>query len=165
MPTLIHPALARPNEAVADAPSFRHPHYDCEDLPRGLRLTVYVPGVDAHGVEISSRGPDLVVTADPSRLRQLVVNVLDNAARHSPPGTSVRISGATAPDGWWLEVSATSRTTWRRRIASLHSSSAGSSSTASRASHGVAALLPIYKAWHVQTDVTLAPAIVTIGRS
>jgi two-component system sensor histidine kinase BaeS len=48
---------------------------------------------------------DLVVTADPSRLRQLVVNVLDNAARHSPPGTSVRISGATAPDGWWLEVS------------------------------------------------------------
>jgi two-component system sensor histidine kinase BaeS len=48
---------------------------------------------------------DLVVTADPSRLRQLVVNVLDNAARHSPPGTSVRISGAAAPDGWWLEVS------------------------------------------------------------
>jgi signal transduction histidine kinase len=47
---------------------------------------------------------DLVVTADPSRLRQLVVNVLDNAARHSPPGTSVRISAAAAPDGWWLEV-------------------------------------------------------------
>lgn len=67
MPTLIPPALARPAEAVADAPSFRHPHYDCEDLPRALRLTVYVPGVDAHGVEISSRGPDLVVTARKAR--------------------------------------------------------------------------------------------------
>jgi len=47
---------------------------------------------------------DLVVTADPSRLRQLVVNVLDNAARHSPPGASVRVSGAEGADGWWLEV-------------------------------------------------------------
>jgi two-component system sensor histidine kinase BaeS len=47
---------------------------------------------------------ELVVVADPSRLRQLLVNVLDNAARHSPPGTPVRISGAAGPDGWWLEV-------------------------------------------------------------
>jgi two-component system, OmpR family, sensor histidine kinase BaeS len=47
---------------------------------------------------------DLVVTADPSRLRQLVVNVLDNAARHAPPGTSVRVSGGAAVEGWWLEV-------------------------------------------------------------
>lgn len=66
MPTLIHPALARPAETT-EAPSFRHPHYECEDLPRALRLTVYVPGVHAHGVEISSRGPDLVVTARKAR--------------------------------------------------------------------------------------------------
>lgn len=62
MPTLIHPAPSRPPEAAAPT-SFRHPHYDCQDLPHALKLTVYVPGVDRHGVEIASRGPDLVVTA------------------------------------------------------------------------------------------------------
>lgn len=34
---------------------------------------------------------DLEITADPARLRQLVVNVLDNAARHSPPGLPVAV--------------------------------------------------------------------------
>ncbi|WP_210437515.1 DUF4153 domain-containing protein [Nocardioides xinjiangensis] len=60
-----------------------------------------------------SRGFDLrvphrlVVTADPTRLRQLLVNVLDNAARHAPADTDVRVvagqdHGERA--GWWLEV-------------------------------------------------------------
>lgn len=62
MPTLIHPALSRPS-AAADPASLRHPHYDSQNLPHALKLTVYVPGVDSHGVEIASRGPDLVITA------------------------------------------------------------------------------------------------------
>jgi HSP20 family molecular chaperone IbpA len=32
-----------------------------------MRLTVYVPGVDASGVEITARGPDLTVTARKAR--------------------------------------------------------------------------------------------------
>lgn len=57
---------------------------------------------------------DLLVGADPARLRQLLVNVLDNAARHAPAETSVRVTGgAGTGDGagpgagtgsWWLEV-------------------------------------------------------------
>jgi two-component system sensor histidine kinase BaeS len=47
---------------------------------------------------------DLVVQADPARLRQLLVNVLDNAGRHAPPGTAVRIGGGGEDDQWWLEV-------------------------------------------------------------
>ena len=48
---------------------------------------------------------DLVVRADPARLRQLLVNALDNAARHAPPGTPVRVAAAQrVGDGWWLEV-------------------------------------------------------------
>jgi len=49
----------------------------------------------------------LVVTGDPARLRQLLVNVVDNAARHAPAGTAVRIGAGSAggSDGsWWLEV-------------------------------------------------------------
>lgn len=44
-------------------PDYRTPHYDCTDRPAALQLTLYVPGVDAHGVDLVSRGPDLIVTA------------------------------------------------------------------------------------------------------
>ena len=42
---------------------FRSPHYDCSDMAQSLKLVIYVPGVDASGVEITSQGPDLFVTA------------------------------------------------------------------------------------------------------
>jgi len=44
-------------------PSFRQPSYDCREQPGAVHLTVYVPGVDSAGVEIESRGPDLLITA------------------------------------------------------------------------------------------------------
>ena len=47
---------------------------------------------------------DQVVLADPARLRQLLVNVLDNAARHAPANTSVRVTGGADDGAWWLEV-------------------------------------------------------------
>ena len=48
---------------------------------------------------------DLQVEGDPARLRQLLVNVLDNAGRHAPAGTTVRVSGgADGATRWWLEV-------------------------------------------------------------
>jgi HSP20 family protein len=50
-------------EAPASTGLFRKPHYDCTDLADAVKLTVFVPGVEAAGVEITSRGPDLTVTA------------------------------------------------------------------------------------------------------
>ena len=41
----------------------RKPCYDCREQAESVKLTVYVPGVEAAGVEIEGRGPDLVVTA------------------------------------------------------------------------------------------------------
>ncbi len=68
MHTIIHPLSSAPRSpAAADATpspaSLRKPTYDCQDLPDALKLTVYVPGVEAAGVEIEARSPDLVVTA------------------------------------------------------------------------------------------------------
>ena len=57
------------------------------------------PGAFAVGV-----AEELVVPGDPARLQQLLVNVLDNAGRHAPLGTQVRVAAGTAPGGWWLEV-------------------------------------------------------------
>jgi signal transduction histidine kinase len=68
-------------------------------LAAGRRATITVDVAD-----------DLVVAADPARLRQLLVNVLDNAARHAPADTTVRVAGGTdsaagaSPGAWWLEV-------------------------------------------------------------
>lgn len=48
--------------------------------------------------------PDLAVQGDPARLHQLVANLLDNAARHSPRGATVTVRARTAGDRWRLEV-------------------------------------------------------------
>jgi HSP20 family protein len=68
LPTPSH-RRARTVESAAQSAAFRSPHYQCEMLDDALKLVVYVPGVDAAGVEIATRGPDLTVTA---RKRQIV---------------------------------------------------------------------------------------------
>ncbi|PVG83066.1 histidine kinase [Nocardioides gansuensis] len=47
---------------------------------------------------------DLEVAADPGRLRQLLVNVLDNAARHGSGEQPIRVTAGAHEGGWWLEV-------------------------------------------------------------
>jgi HSP20 family molecular chaperone IbpA len=67
MHTIIQPSttasrIRRP-ETSSKTSSFRQPSYDCREHPDTVKLTVYVPGVEAAGVEIEARGPDLLVTA------------------------------------------------------------------------------------------------------
>ena len=48
---------------------------------------------------------DLHVVADAARLAQVLANLLDNAARHCPPGSTVHVTAAgEGPDRWSLEV-------------------------------------------------------------
>ncbi len=56
-------ARRRPEAKTPMSAAFRQPSYDCREHPDAVKLTVYVPGVDAAGVEIEARGPDLTVTA------------------------------------------------------------------------------------------------------
>jgi signal transduction histidine kinase len=61
------------------------------------------PGDVRVEVEVVPRG--LVAVADPARLRQVVVNLVDNAIRHSPTGGRVSVSARAAdPTGLRLEV-------------------------------------------------------------
>ena len=63
MHTIIHRHPAETLNAATSKPDFRSPHYECRDLPQALKLAVYVPGVEASGIEVTTHGTDLVVTA------------------------------------------------------------------------------------------------------
>jgi len=47
----------------------------------------------------------LEVDADPTRLDQVVANLVDNAVRHAPPGTTVEVTATATPSGMQLVVS------------------------------------------------------------
>ena len=69
MHTIIHPlnpSLRSPAPDRASRETFRQPNYDCQEHPDTMQLVVYVPGVDAAGVEIEAHGADLTVTAKKS---------------------------------------------------------------------------------------------------
>lgn len=53
-------------------------------------VTAEVAGSGVHFTTVTTP-PDATVFADRGRLHQVVVNLLDNAARHSPPGGQVRV--------------------------------------------------------------------------
>ena len=50
------------NEPASTA-GYRQPNYDCREQRHAMKLTVYVPGVEAAGVDIEARGADLTITA------------------------------------------------------------------------------------------------------
>lgn len=69
-------------------------------------------GAATAAVPVTVRGPaELVVCADPARLRQALENLLGNAVKHSPPATPVAVTvAAEARDGHpWAVVTVTDR--------------------------------------------------------
>ena len=63
MNTIIPALSSNDTSAPEIRPAFRQPHFECTDLPQALKIVALVPGVDASGVEIVTRGTDLVITA------------------------------------------------------------------------------------------------------
>ena len=63
MHTIIHRHQNKIHPAAKSPSDLRSPHYECVDLPQALRLAVYVPGVDAADVDLTTQGTDLVLTA------------------------------------------------------------------------------------------------------
>lgn len=63
---------------------------------------VAITGAD---VDVEVSPPGLTAVADPARLRQVVVNLVDNAVRHSRPGGRVTVLACAAdPSGLRLDV-------------------------------------------------------------
>jgi signal transduction histidine kinase len=59
----------------------------------------------AIAVSVSVESPDLTADGDPERVHQVVANLLENAARHTPRGGTVQVRATRAPgDGVTIEV-------------------------------------------------------------
>ena len=71
----------------------------------GDAVTEAQAGMRGVSFDVRVEPPGLVVDADRSRLHQLLANLLDNAARHSPEGGVVRVWAGRVGDVVRLEVS------------------------------------------------------------
>jgi two-component system, OmpR family, sensor kinase len=70
-------------------------------------IEVYAPIADRDGVELAplDRSGDAVVSGDRVRLQQIVGNLLENALRHSPAGSTVTLELSASPQTVRLAVS------------------------------------------------------------
>ena len=57
-----------------------------------------------HHVRTEIPGGSVLVSVDPILVEQLLVNLLENAARHTPPGTEVLVRAEGGPGGLVIEV-------------------------------------------------------------
>jgi signal transduction histidine kinase len=63
------------------------------------------PMADRRHVKLEVDAPDSgSVAADPDLLRRVMDNLIDNATRHSPAGSAVRLSGVPTAGGWRIDV-------------------------------------------------------------
>lgn len=63
------------------------------------------PVAKEEGVEVVlSREPNLWVSVDPRRIRQVLGNLLSNALRYSPPGSTITVSARRRGDEIWVSV-------------------------------------------------------------
>src|SRR5688572_28490945 len=68
-------------------------------------VSAFAPLAQAHSVHLTTRlQRELVADVDRGALRQLLLNLLDNAVRYGPAGQNVTITTASAGDSWTMEV-------------------------------------------------------------
>ncbi|GIF71059.1 HAMP domain-containing sensor histidine kinase [Asanoa siamensis] len=85
-----------------------HPvRFDVADFLDEVADEAAVTAIGAgHDIKLTVTPPPSPVTlhADPARLHQVLANLLDNAARHSPPGGTVSVAGRLDDDRVVIEV-------------------------------------------------------------
>jgi len=91
------------------------------DVDQALRAAcdLLAPAAREKSVELIREAlpPALAVKADPRALEQVLVNLLDNAVKYTPPGGRVTLAAARSPEGVVLTVADTGPGVERRHLA------------------------------------------------
>lgn len=69
-----------------------------EDVRTSFSGQAEVGGVDLHTI-VSRNDTPIALEADPTRLEQVLNNLVANALRHTPPGGTITLEAATVPEG------------------------------------------------------------------
>ncbi len=72
-----------------------------DDVVKAARVLASPRDVSIEAVTI----PSATLDGDEDLIRRLMVNLLDNAIRYAPPGSTVRVGLERAPDGYALSIS------------------------------------------------------------
>ena len=68
-------------------------------------ISAFAPLAEAHSVHLTTRlERGLVAEVDRGALRQVLLNLLDNAVRYGPAGQNVKVTTASAGETWTMEV-------------------------------------------------------------
>lgn len=89
------------SQRAALSPTTTDTAADIEEIVSGFE-----PLAEAQGVRLLLRlAPGLAANVDRGALRQVLLNLLDNAVRYGPAGQTVMVATARVGDRWTLEVS------------------------------------------------------------
>src|SRR5690606_10045501 len=78
--------------------------YDCTQEAGLMKVVVYIPGVEASGVEITLRGPDLIVTARKTHFVRVNWNALHLERAQRDYQLSLRVGNHVDPEGLNAEL-------------------------------------------------------------
>jgi signal transduction histidine kinase len=91
-------------EANADALHLRRVPVDLDELLRSM-VDLYEPSLTERGLKVMIRSSStLMVSADAALLHRMLANLLDNAIRHLPPGTTINMQLETRAEFGRLEI-------------------------------------------------------------
>jgi len=91
-------------EANADALHLRRVPVDLDRLVRSM-VDLYEPSLTERGLKVMIRSSSsLVVSADAALLHRMFANLLDNAIKHLPPGTTINTQLQALPGFGRLEI-------------------------------------------------------------
>jgi signal transduction histidine kinase len=91
------------SRADAQALGLRRERFDLTELARSCAEGLAAQAA-AQNIALVVDGPSVHIRADADRIRQVLVNLLDNAIRFSPPGQTVSVGVSPSPNGVTVSV-------------------------------------------------------------
>lgn len=103
MTTMVSEAIDMARIEAGELHISQEPHSPAELLAAVVRKVE--PGLDGRRIEVSAANALPLCSADPAMFGTVILQLIDNAFKYSPPGSPVAVAAEAAPDGIVFSVS------------------------------------------------------------